>query len=118
MNAPSTKQLLARIAARRLELLTRIAAQREECADAAQPLRKPLAMADAGIGAVKFVYRHSALFGAGAAIALLAFRGHGTSGAIGFAWRLLRLYPSPVLSGLTRLFAAPRPASSDNSTEP
>ncbi len=118
MNAPSTKQLLARIAARRLELLSRIAAQREECADAAQPLEKPLAMADAGIGAVKFVYRHSAVFGAGAAIALLAFRGRGAGGAIRFAWRLLRLYPSPLLSGLARLFAAPRSTSGGNSSEP
>lgn len=121
MNKPPAKEALARVAERRLELLTAIAAQRQELAEAIQPLQKPLAVVDAGLGAVRFACRHPALLAVGAA-ALLAMRRKSVAGLFKLGWRLLRRYasarwPSALWSGVEFFSAAIRPTSGDHGTK-
>lgn len=110
------KNRLARVKSRRLELLTQIAAQRTEMAEISQHLKKPFAVADAGLKAVHLIFSHPVLL-AGGVTALLALRRKGSVGLIMTGWRLLRLYPSAIFSGLKYLLSATRSTSGACDTE-
>lgn len=107
---------LTRVMSRRLELLTQIAAQRAEMVEISQQLKKPLGVVDAGLKAVHFIFSHPALL-AGGMTALLAVRHKGAGGLVISGWRLLRLYPSAIFSGLKYLLSATRPTSGGGETE-
>ena len=99
---------LAALADRRRMLLERIVTQRIEVAEIASELKRPLALADAGLGVVRFLRDHPGLV-SGGLVALLSFRGKGIAGQARKWWRLMYLYPtilslgSRFLSGATRI---------------
>lgn len=73
-----------------------------ELAETSVHLRKPLAVVDVGLQAVRLIYDHPAWF-AGAVTALLTWRRHGIVGLAKNGWRLLYLYPSAIFFGLKYL---------------
>jgi hypothetical protein len=101
------KQQLADLAYRRQGLLEKIAAQRMELAAISLNLKRPLALADAGLNMVRFIRNHPALVSGGFA-ALLSMRGLGVAGLAKKGWRLLFLYPAAISFGLKYLFSATR----------
>lgn len=102
------KQRLAELADRRLRLLETIEAQRIEIAAISVDFQKPLALADTGLKAARFVRNHPALV-SGAFAVLLSMRGLRIAGLAKKGWRLLYLYPAAISLGLKYLFPAPRP---------
>jgi hypothetical protein len=97
------KQRLAELADRRLRLLEKIEAQRTEVAEISVDFQKPLALADTGLKAARFIRNHPAMVSGGFA-ALLSIRGMGISGLAKKAWRLMYLYPAAISFGLKYLF--------------
>lgn len=87
------KKRLAELAYHRCELLEKIDSQRMEMAHISMHLKKPLALVDAGINAVRFMHNHPALVAGGVA-AFLALRRKGVTGLTQEVWRLLCLYPA------------------------
>lgn len=94
----SGRQRLAELYQRRADLLVRSAAQRAELGEACHAWRLPLAMADRGVAAWRFVHKHPiVLVGTGAVLTLtrprLAFKWfrHG--------WTLMRAYRSLAVRG-------------------
>lgn len=87
------KQRLAVLACRRRELLERIEAQRREVADISRQWQRPLALADTGLKAVRFIRHHPVLW-AGAMSALMALRRKGVVSLVRDGWhRLRRIIP-------------------------
>ena len=70
------KQRLADIAQHKSRLLQKIELQRSELAGIALHWKRPMALADMGMQAVRMVFRHRALF-AGLVTAVLALRRRG-----------------------------------------
>ena len=70
---------------RRAELQARIAAQREQLSDFGTRLETPLAIADQGLAAIRFL-RSNPVLVAGVA-ALLVIRRRGMVGLLKFVWR-------------------------------
>lgn len=81
---------LARLAARRAALAERAESQRKDLAHALEPWRTPLALADRGMAAFRFIRRHKALAAAvlGAAVAL---RPKSTAGWLRKGWLVWRI---------------------------
>jgi len=98
---------LADLAYRRQRLLEKIEAQRMEIAEISLDFQKPLALADTGLKAVRFIRNHPALVSGGIA-ALLSMRGMGIAGLAKKGWRLMYLYPAAISFGLEYLFSATR----------
>jgi len=99
------KQRLAELSDRRLRLLEEIETQRMEVAEISLDFKKPLALADTGLKAVRFIRNHPALVSGGIA-ALLSMRGMGVAGLAKKGWRLMYLYPAAISLGLKYLFPA------------
>jgi len=78
------------LAQRRGELLARIAVQREEMAEIEAEWNAPLALADQGMAAVRFL-RHHPLLVAGA-IAFVAIRRHSMAALMWGVWRVWKGY--------------------------
>ena len=83
------KQRLAVLACRRRELLEKIEAQRREVADISRQWKRPLALADTGLNAVRFINRHPVLW-ASAMAAFMALRRKGVVGLVQDGWQRLR----------------------------
>lgn len=98
-------QRLAELAYRRQGLLEKIEAQRVEVAEISLDFKKPLALADRGLKAVRFIRNHPALV-SGSIAALLSIRGMGIAGLAKKGWRLMYLYPAAISLGLKYLFPA------------
>lgn len=85
--------MLATIARRRAVLVTQAAAQRDELGRLIEPWRKPLALADRGIGIVRRLRAHP--FAVAAGVALLVWLGRGRlSGWVGRLLAVWQLYSS------------------------
>jgi hypothetical protein len=97
------KQRLAELADRRVRLLEEIEAQRMEVAEISADFQKPLALADTGLKAVRFLRNHPVLASGGFAV-LLSMRGKGLAGLAKKGWRLAYLYPAAISLGLKYLF--------------
>ncbi|MEQ1837065.1 MAG: YqjK-like family protein [Candidatus Nitrotoga sp.] len=110
------KKRLAALMIQRHELLEKIVAQRMEMAEITQHWQKPLAFADAGLKAVRFIHDHPGLVSGGIAV-LLSLRGIGIAGMAQKGWRLLYLYPSLFSFGLKFLFAATRSRSTGKNND-
>jgi hypothetical protein len=82
-------QMLA-VMQRRGELLARIAAQREQVAEIGARLRTPLALADLGVAAARFLRSNSVL--AAGVIAALVIRRRGMVGMARVIWRVWKGY--------------------------
>ena len=106
------KKRLAELAYRRNRLLEKIETQRMDVADISLDLQKPLALADIGLKAVRFIRNHPGLVSGGFA-ALLSLRGKGVAGLAQKGWRLMYLYPSILSFGLKYLFSAFRSPSAE-----
>ncbi|MDO8464837.1 MAG: YqjK family protein [Gallionella sp.] len=87
------KQMLA-VMQRRGELLARIATQREQVAVASMHWQAPLAFADKGLAAVRFLRSNPVLVAA--AVALLVIRRRGVAGMLTAGWRVWKLYKSAI----------------------
>ena len=80
---------------KRSVLLARIAAQREQVAAETARLKLPLAVADRGLEAARYLRAHPLiLVGVAGVVAFLAVRRNGLVGLAGNAMRLLNLYNS------------------------
>jgi hypothetical protein len=101
------KQRLAELADRKLRLFGEIEAQRMEVAEISEDLQKPVALADTGLKAARFIRNHPVLVSGGLA-ALLSIRGMGIAGLAKKGWRLMYLYPAAISVGLKYLFPAAR----------
>jgi len=75
---------------RRGELLSRIASQREQVADIGARLQTPLALADQGLAAARFLYSNPVL--STGVIAALVIRRRGVVGMAKVFWRVWRGY--------------------------
>lgn len=82
-------QMLA-VMQRRGELLARIASQREQVAGIGARLRTPLALADLGVAAARFLRSNPVL--AAGVIAALVIRRRGVVGMARVIWRVWRGY--------------------------
>lgn len=89
---------LREIMRKRGELVARIAAQREQVTLASVRWKAPLAVADQGLAAVRYVRSHPLILAG--VVALLAIRRNSVIGVAGTALRLWNLYNS------TRNYAA------------
>jgi hypothetical protein len=101
------KQRLAELADRRLRLLEEIGVQRREVAGISEDFRRPLALTDMGLKAIRFLRNHPVLASGGFAV-LLSIRGKGIAGLAKKGWRLAYLYPAAISLGLKYLFPAIR----------
>ena len=110
------KKRLANLAQRRRGLLAEIESQRSDMADISAQWQRPLALADTGLKAVRFVRNHPAWLAGGVA-ALLAFRRKGVVGLAMEGWRLLYLYPAVLTFGLKYLTSATRSPNEERDTE-
>lgn len=110
------RKQLAALAQRRRELLAEIESQRMDVAEISRQWQKPLALADSGLQAVRFIRNHPGLV-SGSFAALLSLRGMGISGLAQKGWRLLFLYPAAVSFGLKYLLSAIRTPSEKRSSE-
>lgn len=90
------KERLIHLADRRRELLEKIQVQRIELAEISLHLKNPLAIADKGLKAVRFLNEHSTLV-AGTLAAFLTLRRKGVSGLLHKGWRLLYILPLSLL---------------------
>lgn len=102
---------LVLIANRRL-ILEKIEIQRMQVAEISARWQMPLALANAGLKAVRFVRRHPAWVSGGLA-AFMTWRRKGIAGLAGEGWRLLCLYPSSLALGLEYLFLENRPQTAE-----
>lgn len=75
---------------RRGELLARIAAQRGELAEYAARWQAPLALADQGLAAVRYLRAHPVLVAA--AVAVVVLRRRGVMGLVRGGWRMWQGY--------------------------
>jgi hypothetical protein len=82
---------------RRARLQARIEAQRVALGVIATRWEKPLAVADAGIGAVRFVKRHP--FSVIGIASLVVLRWRGVSGLINTGWSVWNLYRGALSGG-------------------
>lgn len=80
------------IRVRRARLQSKIEAQRNAVGIITERWEKPLAVADAGLTALRFVKSHPVLIAGVGAAAIFRFRG--TAGLAATGWRLWRLYRS------------------------
>lgn len=87
------EQMLA-VMRRRGELLARIAAQREQVAVTAMRWQGPLALADKGLAAVRFMRSNPVIVAV--AVAVLMIRRRGVTGMLTTGWRMWRLYKSAI----------------------
>lgn len=110
------KLRLAELSDRRLGLLEKIEAQRREVAEISVDFKKPIALADTGLKAVRFIRNHPVLASGGFA-ALLSIRGMGIAGLAKKGWRLAYLYPAAISLGLKYLFYTPRPDREPSNAE-
>lgn len=85
------KQMLA-VMRRRGELQARIAAQREQVAATAMRWQAPLALANKGLAAVRFLRSNPVLVAA--AVAVIAIRRRNVAGMLAAGWRMWRWYKS------------------------
>lgn len=81
---------MAEVMRRRGKLLERIAAQREQIAGFGARLQTPLAFADQGLAAARFLRSHPVLVGG--AVALIVIRRHGVLGLLKRTWQLWKGY--------------------------
>lgn len=81
---------LTELAERRAALIARIAAQRAALSRIAATWRRPLAVADRGLAAVKLIRNHPALL-VGAAAFAAAFRPRRVAGWLRRGWRVWRM---------------------------
>jgi hypothetical protein len=72
------------------ELLARIAVQREQMTEFEAELNAPLALADQGLAAVRFLRRHPLLVAG--TMAFFVIRRHSMTGLIWGAWRMWKGY--------------------------
>ncbi len=77
---------------RRAELLSKIATQREQVAATAMRWQAPLALADKGLAAVRFLRSNPVLVAA--ALAVIAIRRRNVAGMLTAGWRMWRWYKS------------------------
>jgi hypothetical protein len=75
---------------RRSELLARIAVQREEMAEIGAEWNTPLALADQGMAAVRYLRQHPLLVVG--AMAIFVIRRHRVAGLMWGVWRVLKGY--------------------------
>ncbi len=75
---------------RRGELLARIEAQRGQLAEIVSRWERPLALADQGVSAVRFLRGHPLLVGG--AVALVVLRRRGVAGLLKRAWQMWKSY--------------------------
>ncbi|MDD5299283.1 MAG: YqjK family protein [Gallionella sp.] len=87
------KQMLA-LMQRRAELQARIATQREQVAAAAMRWQAPLALADKGLAAIRFLRSNPVLVAA--VVAVIAIRRRNVAGMLTAGWRMWRWYKSAV----------------------
>lgn len=87
-----------------------------EMADITVHFHKPLAVADAGLKVVRFVYSHPVLV-AGGLTALLIWRRKGIAGLAKDGWRLLYRYPSATLFGWRLILSAIHSPGEERKTE-
>ena len=106
------KKRLADLAQRRRVLVEKIATQRGDLAAISQHLKKPLAMADAGLKVMRYIHTHPAWLAGGVAV-FLTFRRRGIVGLAHAGSRLLRLYAIPVFFGLKSLYSGMRAPSTE-----
>lgn len=110
------KNRLAAPAERRRILLEKIETQRRDVAGIALDLQKPLALADMGLKAVRFIRKHPGWVAGGFA-ALLSLRGKDIAGLAKKGWRLMFLYPAIISFGLKYFFPAFRSPDADQPEE-
>lgn len=79
------------------ELLARVASQREQLAGIGVRWRAPLALADQGLAAVRFL-RSNPVLAAGGVIAMFMLRRRGVVGLMAGAWRVWKGYRASRLS--------------------
>jgi hypothetical protein len=75
---------MAEVMRYRSELLTRIAAQREQMTEIGSEWQAPLALAEHGVAAIRFLRRHPLL--AGVVVTLFVIRRRGVAGLVGGVW--------------------------------
>ena len=83
------KQMLE-VMQRRSELLARIATQRGQLAEIGDRWQAPLALADKGLAAVRFLRANPLI--AASAVALLLVRRRGVTGLVKVGWRMWKGY--------------------------
>jgi len=81
---------MAELMQSRGELLARIASQREQMIEIGTELQGPLALADEGLDAVRFLRRHPLLVAG--AVLLLVIRRRGVAGLVGGLWGVWKGY--------------------------
>jgi len=86
------KKRLSELACRRRLLLGKIEDQRVVLGEISLHWKKPLARADTGLNAIRFIRAHPGLMSGGIA-ALLALRRNGIGGLLHKGWRSLRCHP-------------------------
>jgi hypothetical protein len=96
---------LAHLALRRAALRETIADQRSAMTLITQDLQRPLAIANMGFRAVRFIREHPVLV-TGSVTGLLTLRRSGLPGLIKHGWRMIVLYPSAIFLGLKFLATA------------
>ena len=85
------KQMLE-VMQRRGELLARIAMQRKQVAEIGMHWQAPLALADKGVAAVRYLRSKPVIVAV--AVAIFAIRRRGAAGIVTTGWRVWRLYKS------------------------
>lgn len=104
------KKRIAALANRRRILLEKIETQRVDMDNISLDLQNPLALADMGLKAVRYIQNHPGLV-AGGFVALLSLRGKRIAALAQKGWRLTYLYPAILFFGLKYLlsvFRSPR----------
>jgi hypothetical protein len=106
------KKRVATLTKRRQILLERIETQRMDVADISQNFQKPIAFADTGLKAVRYMQNHPG-FIAGGLVALLSLRGKRIASVAQKVWRLTYLYPAIFSFGLKYFSHASRSPSAE-----
>ncbi|MDO8988908.1 MAG: YqjK-like family protein [Sideroxyarcus sp.] len=96
---------IAHLALRRAALRETIADQRAAMTSITRDLRKPLALADWGFRAVRFIREHPVLT-TGSVTAFLTLRHHGLMGLVNHGWRMIVRHPTAFFLGLKFLATA------------
>ncbi|MFZ2541169.1 MAG: YqjK-like family protein [Gallionella sp.] len=81
---------MSKLMQRRIELLVRIAAQREQMSEIEADWRAPLALADQGVAAVRFLRCHPLLVAG--VVAFLVVRRRGVAGLVRGLWQVWKGY--------------------------
>ncbi len=87
---PAMNKRMLEVMQRRGELLARIASQREQVAEIGTRWQGPLAIADQGLAAIRYL-RSNPVLAAGVA-ALFVIRRRGVAGLVGGVWRVWQGY--------------------------